>query len=277
MTQSIDLTGLMASTTYHYQIVAVDAAGNTATSSDATFTTSAAVVAPTKPVISNVAASSMATSTATITWTTDSSSTSQVFYGTSSAYGSMSTLDATATTTHSVTLTGLSEAELYHFYVSSTNAGGTATSSDMTFDSASSASTTPLLVTGTDNVQTSATADGTFADGWEWILHLVVPSIENNFAMKFGDFANSSNASTTFPAANNIRIWSPESSNASTTASSMTEVGNGYSADMMLTGDTSSTTPGRQIDVYIQAAVPAGTPTGSYSTTFGAESTTTPF
>ena len=147
----------------------------------------------------------------------------------------------------------------------------------MTFDTASTASTTPLLVTGTDNVQTNATADGTFADGWEWILHLVVPSVENNFAMKFGDFVNGSNASTTFPAANNIRIWSPESSNASTTASSMTETGNGYSADIMLTGDTSTTTAGRQIDVYIQAAVPAGTPTGTYSTTFGAMSTTTPF
>ncbi len=149
--------------------------------------------------------------------------------------------------------------------------------SSSTSTTTTSTSTTPLAVTGVDSVQTSATADGTFEHGWEWILHLVVPDTESNFAMKFGDFINTANSSTTFATANHIRIWSPQSSNASTTASSMLEANNDYSGNMMLVGDTSSTTPGRQIDVYIQAAVPSGTPTGNYTTTFGAMSTTTPF
>jgi hypothetical protein len=57
----------------------------------------------------------------------------------------------------------------------------------------------------------------------------------------------------------------------------MVESGNGYSGDMMLNDDTSSTTAGRQIDVHVQVAVPLGTQTGSYSTVFGALSTTTAF
>jgi hypothetical protein len=46
---------------------------------------------------------------------------------------------------------------------------------------------------------------------------------------------------------------------------------------MMLVGDTSSTTPGRQIDVHVLVAVPITTQAGTYSTTFGALSTSTPF
>lgn len=261
---------------YACSLSVVDAAGNTSNVLGINFTVNVPP-APVAPVISNVAASNIATSSATITWTTDSNSTSQVFYGTSSAYGSSSALNPTATTSHSVTITGLSEATLYHFNVASTNAGGTATSSDMVFTTQSTASSTPLLVTSIDTVRGTATADGVFADGWEWILHLVVPDVENNFAMKFSDFTSPSSSST-IPAMNNIRIFSAQSSNASTTSSALVESGNGYSADMRLTGDTSTTTAGRQIDVHVQVAVPAGTPTGGpYTTIFGALSTTTPF
>lgn len=266
----------LADGSYSCSLSVADAAGNTSNTLAINFTVDA-VPAPVAPIISNVHVESSGTTSAQITWTTDLTSTSQVFYGTSASYGSQTLLDANATTTHSVSLSGLSEATLYHFKVESTNAGGTTASADVVFTTASTASSTPLMVSGTDNVQTNATADGTFEHGWQWILHLVVPSVESNFAMKFGNFFNTANASTTFAAANNIRIWSPQSSNASTTASAMTATGNGYSNNMMLSGDTSLTTPGRQIDVYIQAAVPSGTPTGNYSTTFGALSTTTPF
>lgn len=244
--------------------------GTSATSSADRFTYTAPVLTP--PVISNVAVNATTTG-ATITWNTDADSSSQVFYGTSSNYGSASTLNPTATTTHSVTISGLQQATLYHFNVASTDAGGTATSSDMVFDTGSTASTTPLAVTGIDSTKTTATADGTFADGWQWVLHFVVPSNENYFSMKFADFT-SSGSSSTIPAANNIEFWSPESSNASSSASALVETNNNYTGVMNLAGDTSTTTPGRQIDVYIGVAVPSGTPTGTYSTTFGAMSTT---
>lgn len=229
---------------------------------------------PTAPVISNVMATPTGTSTEVITWNTDSASTGQVWYGTSSTYSTMALATSSiASTTHTVTLTGLSEATLYHFAVTSSNAGGNATSSDMTFNTQSTASSTPLQVTGISSDKTSATADGSFADGWQWTLHFIVPSNETYFAMKFADFADST--TDTIPANGNIRYYSPQASDASTTNTAIVETNNGYGGFMTLNGDTSTTTPGRQVDVVVQVAVPSGTPTGSYSTTFGALSTTT--
>jgi hypothetical protein len=139
-----------------------------------------------------------------------------------------------------------------------------------------STSTPALALVGIDTIQGNATADGTFANGWEWVLHLTMPDSESHFAMKFGGFTSSSSSST-IPALGNIRIYSPQSQTASTTGSTFTMSGTGYSQDMMLSGDTSASTAGRQIDVHVQVAVPAGTANGNYTTTFGALSTTTPF
>jgi hypothetical protein len=68
----------------------VDGANNLATSGDFTFTTAAADTTP--PVISAVAAGSVTKARATISWTTDEASDSQVEYGTTTAYGSSTTL-----------------------------------------------------------------------------------------------------------------------------------------------------------------------------------------
>ncbi len=271
---SITATSPATSTAGVDDVTVTTPEGTSAKSSADRFTYMAPVIATTTPVISDISVNDIGTSTATITWTTDTDSTSQVSYGTSASYGSTSALDTTPTMSHSVHVTGLSEATLYHFDVSSGNISGTATSSDMVFDTASTASTTPLAVTGIDTLQGNATADGTFADGWQWVLHFVVPTVENVFSMKFADFF-SSTSSSTIPAANDIEFYSPEAAVASTSASAILETGNGYGGDLMLTGDTSTSTPGRQIDVYVNVAVPSGTPTGTYSTTFGAMSTST--
>ena len=65
-----------------------DAAGNTATSSDQTFTTQSA------PVITGVSAGTLTPAAATISWTTSLLSTSQVEYGTTTSYGAQTALDA---------------------------------------------------------------------------------------------------------------------------------------------------------------------------------------
>lgn len=57
---------------------------------------------------------------ATITWTTNVPADSQVEYGPTVGYGSVSPLDATAVTSHTVVLTGLTASTLYHFRVHST-------------------------------------------------------------------------------------------------------------------------------------------------------------
>lgn len=85
------------------------------------------------PVISNIQATNVTNSSATISWTTDSASTSQVEYGLTSSYGSASPLNSTAVTAHSVALAALNSNTLYHFRVISTNGNGTSYSPDQTF------------------------------------------------------------------------------------------------------------------------------------------------
>src|SRR5204862_3210270 len=70
--------------------VARDAAGNLATSAGITVTVSNDTTAP---VISAVTASAITATGATITWTTNETSDTQVDYGTTTAYGSTTTLN----------------------------------------------------------------------------------------------------------------------------------------------------------------------------------------
>ena len=88
----------------------------------------------TPPVISGVASSGVSVSGATIRWTTDEASDSQVQYGATTAYGSTTTVDSNRVTSHTVTIGGLSEAKQYNYRVVSRDAAGNAaTSANFTF------------------------------------------------------------------------------------------------------------------------------------------------
>jgi GH25 family lysozyme M1 (1,4-beta-N-acetylmuramidase) len=140
------LTGLLAATVYHYRVRSTNASGAQGISGDFTFTT----LAVPAPVISNVVAGSITSSGATITWSTDQPTSSQVEYGTTTAYGSMTTLDQTLVTSHSQALVGLLAATAYHYRVRSTNASGAqGISGDFTFTTlAASAPVISTVVTG---------------------------------------------------------------------------------------------------------------------------------
>lgn len=98
----------------------------------------------TPPVHSAIASTSVTGRSATITWTTDEPSDSQVEYGATSAYGSATTLNPTLVTNHSVALRGLTTKTTYHFRVLSKDlAGNLAVSADQTFST--SANSPPLL------------------------------------------------------------------------------------------------------------------------------------
>jgi hypothetical protein len=87
------------------------------------------------PNISGISTST-ATSTAAISWTTNEAATSQVNYGLTSAYGS-STATSTLVTSHSITLTGLTQNTTYHYEIQSTDTqASTATTTDGTFTTA---------------------------------------------------------------------------------------------------------------------------------------------
>jgi hypothetical protein len=88
----------------------------------------------TPPVISAVATSSIMSSGASINWTTNEASDSRVEYGTTTTYGSMTTLNSTLVTSHVASLTGLTGGTLYHYRVRSKDpAGNLAMSGDFTF------------------------------------------------------------------------------------------------------------------------------------------------
>lgn len=101
----------------------------------------------TPPVISNVQASGITASGATITWTTDEASNSVVEYGLTTSYGS-SASNATNVTSHSISLSGLGGNTVYHYRVKSTDAAGnTATSEDHSFQTGGSTNYAPTATT----------------------------------------------------------------------------------------------------------------------------------
>jgi len=78
----------------------------------------------TAPTVSSVSVSGVTQSSAMISWTTNEPATSQVDYGTTSAYGNTSVLDSTLVTSHQLTLNGLALQTTYNYRVRSKDAAG---------------------------------------------------------------------------------------------------------------------------------------------------------
>lgn len=97
------------------------------------------------PVITDVGSSNAATAT-TITWTTNKLADSQVEFGTTSTYGSNSSLDAAPVNSHATALNGLNPNTTYHFRVKSRDGkGNLGTSTDFTFTTAALDTTAPTI------------------------------------------------------------------------------------------------------------------------------------
>jgi len=124
--------------------VARDAAGNTATSAAVTVTVNNGDITP--PVISGVAAASITSSGATINWTTNEASDSQVDYGLTTAYGTSSPLNGGFVTTHTVILGALAGNTTYHVRARSKDAAGNlALSPDFAFATVAVDSSLPVV------------------------------------------------------------------------------------------------------------------------------------
>ncbi len=151
------LTGLVASTTYHFRVHSKDASGTDVVSPDSTFsTTSPSSTSGQQPVISNVSVQNITHNSATIVWTTDISASGQVQYGTTTAYGTVSPLDSVLSTSHSITITGLQSGLTYHFSVlAGTSSGGSSVSPDFNFTTLAGSNTSLTIastaVTGTQS------------------------------------------------------------------------------------------------------------------------------
>ena len=150
---SVALSSLTPGTTYDFAVLSGNSAG-TATSANFIFSTSAAPA----PVITSVTASSITSTSATVTWTTDQPSTTQVEYGTTAAYGALPALNSTMVTSHSVSLTGLTPGTTYDYAALSKNSSGTlATSANFTFSTTVASAPVITSVTASSITTTSAT------------------------------------------------------------------------------------------------------------------------
>jgi hypothetical protein len=126
-----------------------------------------------------------------------------------------------------------------------------------------------LAVTSITPVQTTATADNTYADGWSYLFNITVPTNEPNLSMDFGDWLNSS-ASSTLPAAGDMQISSAQANNNG--AVIPITAANVYSTPALdMTGDLDSGTAGLQTQVLVQVKIPLNTVNGSYLTNYGVQ------
>jgi sugar lactone lactonase YvrE len=161
---SANISGLTASTTYHFRLVAHNGNGTTY-GSDRTFTT-LATTGP--PVAATNPATFIASFSATLNGSVDPHglSTSVHFqYGTTTSYGLTTAPQSKSGNTYqsvSANIRGLAASTTYHFRMVATNSGGTRYGSDMTFTTLSA--TGPPVVTtnpATNVASSSATLNGT--------------------------------------------------------------------------------------------------------------------
>jgi Bacterial Ig domain/Purple acid Phosphatase, N-terminal domain len=95
----------------------------------------------TPPAIIAVSAATVDASSATIVWTTSTNSDSQVEYGTTTSYGSTTSLNGNSVKSHMQVVSNLTPATTYHYRVKSKDSSGTAlVSSDATFTTTTSGS-----------------------------------------------------------------------------------------------------------------------------------------
>ncbi|MEK7614024.1 MAG: fibronectin type III domain-containing protein [Patescibacteria group bacterium] len=138
------LENLSPETLYHYRVIVMDSSGNAAITGDETFTTLATpppepeppatetatttettTTAPPAPAfaISNTETVMVGTSTARVTWQTNKNADGQVEYGTTSAYGTLSSVGVVGSS-HSVTLFNLTPNTKYYYRAVSKNSSG---------------------------------------------------------------------------------------------------------------------------------------------------------
>lgn len=153
----------------------------------------------TPPVISSVQSTNIGANSATVSWSTDELATSQVNYGTTTSYGFVES-SGSYTTSHSITLTGLSANATYNYQVSSTDgSSNSASSSNFTFTTAEEGTSAGAIVFSEIFYDTP----GTDSDE-EWIELYNGTSTTVDLSGYTITDNNGTGSSYTFPAGSNI-------------------------------------------------------------------------
>lgn len=171
------LTGLTAGTTYSLYVTAYDAAGNVSSASNTISVTTQSVdtEAPTAPA--NLAASSVTSTAATLSWTASTDNIAVTGY---SIYKNGVLL--TTTSSNSYTVSGLTAGTTYSFYVTAYDAAGNVSSASNTISV-----TTPIIITYCASKGTNYT--------YEWIDLVKLNTINNVTAANAG-YGNFTSLST---------------------------------------------------------------------------------
>ncbi|KKW43878.1 MAG: hypothetical protein UY94_C0040G0002 [Parcubacteria group bacterium GW2011_GWA2_56_21] len=251
----------------------IDEVGNESAESNSV-TITEATADTTAPTVS-VSVGSITTTSAIISIT--SSETASCKSDTSDvAYASMATTLLSGPTSYTYSPSGLAAGTTYNYFIRcQDSAGNISDSAHATFTTLLDNAAAALHVDGITNVKTAAIADNTYPNGWAWTFRVTVPSTETNFFMKFTDFAGTI-APNTIAAADNVRYYSAQSSNANTEGTAIEVTGNDYPATALAVNtlaDLDSTTAGIQIDVRVQVKVPTGTAADTYSGSYGIKTT----
>ena len=137
---TVELTGLLPSTTYYFYVSSTDGSSNTTTATNNGSYYSLLTTRDTTPPTISAISEPVITDTATVVvWATDKPATSQLEYGTtasttSGSYTTTTTRDQTLSLSHIATLTNLTKLTPYYFRVLSIDsAGNGATSNEQTF------------------------------------------------------------------------------------------------------------------------------------------------
>src|SRR5260370_25165034 len=85
---------------------------------------SGASTTPSTLIITNVQTASITTSSSQIVWATNVPANSSVDYGTTTAYGTSTSVDSTMVTSHQMTLSGLAAGTTYYYQVNSSDSKG---------------------------------------------------------------------------------------------------------------------------------------------------------
>jgi len=99
----VTLAGLAASTAYDFDVVSANAAAQSSTSGNSTFSTLASSATP--PQVGYVSYWGVNNTGITISWSTDVPANTQLAYGTTTALGQLSPLQTAMTNSHGVVLT----------------------------------------------------------------------------------------------------------------------------------------------------------------------------
>ncbi len=234
-----------------------DNAGNATTLDTVVYFTTQDIAAP---VITQLYVDNITSTSAVINWGTDVAVDSVEYKVSTQAYGGSYTSVVANTNSGTINITGINPSTTYYYTVRFIKNGKVAESVPVAFKTASA--DTGISVDSIQAVKTYAIADDTYANGWKWVFYITINDMaETNLAMKFDQWVNGTN---TLDAANNMRYSIDGSNWVDITANS--SYGNTIDVSAV---DLDASRGGRQVKVYVEMKVPAGTVGGSYSTSYG--------